>query len=48
MTKATILIVEDNIDLCQTLADVLKKDGYGVRTAFSGEAAMITITEELH
>lgn len=47
MTKATILIVEDNIDLCQTLADVLKKDGYGVRTAFSGEAAMITITEEL-
>ena len=47
MTKATILIVEDNIDLCQTLADVLKKEGYGVRTAFSGEAAMITLSEEL-
>lgn len=47
MTKATILIVEDNIDLCQTLADVLKKEGYRVKTAFSGEAALATLSEEL-
>jgi len=47
MPKASVLIVEDNIDLCQTLSDVLEREGYSVRTAFSGEAAMITLSEEL-
>jgi len=38
--KANILIVEDNIDMCQTLADVLHKKGHHVKTAYSGEDAL--------
>ncbi len=38
--KASILVVEDNEDLCQTIAEVMKKEGHNVRTAFSGEDAL--------
>ncbi len=38
--KASILVVEDNEDLCQTLADVMKKEGHQVKTAYSSEEAL--------
>ncbi|MCR4440452.1 MAG: sigma-54 dependent transcriptional regulator [bacterium] len=38
--RAHLLIVEDNCDMCQTLADVLRREGYSVRTAYSGEEAI--------
>ncbi|HPI71759.1 MAG TPA: sigma-54 dependent transcriptional regulator [bacterium] len=38
--KANILVVEDNEDLCQTIAEVMKKEGHSVRTAYSGEEAL--------
>ncbi len=45
--KASILVVEDNEDLCQTIADVMKREGYFVRTAFSGEEALSKIERGL-
>ncbi len=45
--KASILVVEDNEDLCQTIADVMKKEGHNVRTAFSGEDALNTLEKGL-
>jgi DNA-binding NtrC family response regulator len=47
MTKATILIVEDNHDMCQTLADNFRKVGHKVFTATSGGAAQKTLKAEL-
>lgn len=47
MSKANVLIVEDNEDLCQTLADVLRKDGNKVRTAFSGEHALSMLHKDI-
>ncbi len=40
MGKASILVVEDNEDLCTAVAYNLKKRGYEVETAFSGEEAL--------
>lgn len=40
MGEASILIVEDNEDLCTAVAYNLKKKGYDVETAFSGEDAL--------
>jgi len=45
--KASILVVEDNEDLCQTIADVMKREGYSVRTANSGEEALQKIERGL-
>jgi two-component system, NtrC family, response regulator AtoC len=45
--KASILVVEDNEDLCQTIADVMKKEGHNVRTAFSGEDALNSLEKGL-
>ena len=45
--KANLLIVEDNKDMCQTLADVLKKEGFHVKTAFSGEDALKILKNQL-
>lgn len=47
MTKATILIVEDNLDMCQTLADNFRKIGHKVLTANNGSAAQKISKEEL-
>jgi DNA-binding NtrC family response regulator len=47
MSKATILIVEDNLDMCQTLADNFRKIGHKVLTATSGNAAQKISKEEL-
>ncbi|NOY58991.1 MAG: sigma-54-dependent Fis family transcriptional regulator [Calditrichaeota bacterium] len=45
--KASILVVDDNEDLCQTIADVMKKNGYHVKTAYSGEDALAIIEKNL-
>jgi DNA-binding NtrC family response regulator len=47
MTKANILIIEDNEDLCQTLGDVLRKDGQKVRTAFTGEHGLEILKKDI-
>lgn len=40
MTKDTILIVEDNRDLCEALQEILAFDGYAVLTASNGADAL--------
>jgi len=45
--KASILVVEDNQDLCQTIADVMRKESYSVKTAFRGEEALSKIERSL-
>ncbi len=47
MPKANILIIEDNEDLCQTLADVMSKDGQKVRTAFTGEDGLEILKKDI-
>lgn len=47
MSKANVLIVEDNEDLCQTLADVLRKEGNKVRTALTGEHALNILKNDI-
>ncbi len=47
MTKANVLIIEDNEDLCQTLADVLRKQGSKVRTAFNGKHGLSILAQDI-
>ncbi len=47
MSKANILIIEDNEDLCETLAEVLRKDDHKVRTAFNGQNGLAILTKDL-
>lgn len=47
MSKANILIVEDNEDLGQTLADVLRKEGKKVSIALTGEYALSVLEKEI-
>ncbi len=47
MTQATILIVDDNLDMCQTLADYFRKVGHRVLTAFKGADALEILKTEL-
>lgn len=47
--QTTILIVDDNPPMAETLADILIMKGYAVRTAFSGaEALGILKFENVH
>ena len=43
----TILIVDDNIDLCKPLATLLKQFGYNSQYATGGEAALKFVSEVL-
>lgn len=43
-----ILIVEDEIDLCDTIAEGLRIDGYSVDTCYDGEEAYELITTETY
>ncbi len=47
MSKANLLIVEDNVDLCETLADVFRKVDYNVQTAFSAREAEKVLRRDL-
>ena len=44
MTK--ILIVDDNENMCTTLADILEEKGYGVTAVHSGEEALDKVRNE--
>ncbi len=45
--RKTILIVDDEESICQSLSGVLSDDGYEVLTAASGEEALKIVDEEL-
>jgi two-component system response regulator HydG len=45
-TEAAILLVDDDQDVCASLADVLTDFGYGVRTALSGDAALRLLRDQ--
>lgn len=47
MNKATLLIVEDNVDMCQTLAENFRKIGHKVFTTTTGSAAQEILQTEL-
>jgi len=47
VNKANMLIVEDNADLCQTLAEIFRKVGHKVHTALSGTEALRFLKSEL-
>lgn len=47
MSRANVLIVEDNEDLCQTLADVLRKGNNKVRTSYTGEHALSILRKDI-
>ncbi|MDZ7269664.1 MAG: sigma-54 dependent transcriptional regulator [candidate division KSB1 bacterium] len=47
LEQAKILIVEDNTDLCQTLAEVFRKSGHKVLTAFTGADAKRILKSEI-
>ena len=44
--KNTILVVDDNPALLKLLADILQAEGYGVRSAISGELALHAAANE--
>jgi len=45
--EASILVVEDNEDLCTAVAYNLRKKGYDVETAFSGEEALEKVNRKI-
>jgi len=47
MSKANILVVEDNEDLAQTLADVLRKESNKVSIALTGGHALTVLEKEI-
>ncbi|MBC6949155.1 sigma-54-dependent Fis family transcriptional regulator, partial [candidate division KSB1 bacterium] len=47
LVQAKLLIVEDNADLCHTLADVFRKSGHKVLTALSGADAKKILKSEI-
>ncbi|MBN1380363.1 MAG: sigma-54-dependent Fis family transcriptional regulator [Deltaproteobacteria bacterium] len=47
MAQKTILVVDDEISICQSLTGILSDEGYEVLTAGSGEDAIRIIDEEI-
>jgi len=45
MQKASVLIVDDDLSLCKTMALVLRRKGYGVATAKNGPEALATVRD---
>jgi len=41
MTK--ILVVDDDLDMCQIISDILKEEGYSVNSSNTGEDALMKI-----
>ena len=42
-----VLVVDDDIDIRQTIAEILQSEGYSVATAGNGEAALTRIAERM-
>jgi len=38
-----ILVVDDDLDMCQIISDILKEEGYSVNSSYNGEDALIKI-----
>jgi DNA-binding NtrC family response regulator len=38
-----ILVVDDELDMCQIISDILKEKGYGVHCSYNGEDALMKI-----
>ncbi|KAA3652711.1 MAG: sigma-54-dependent Fis family transcriptional regulator [Calditrichaeota bacterium] len=47
MFKCNLLIVEDNVDLCETLADIFRKNDFNVQTAFRTDDAREILRRDL-
>lgn len=47
MTKANILIIDDEVDLCQSLLELLEEEEYKVFIAHSGKEGLIKVKENL-
>ncbi len=45
MTKANILIIDDEVDLCQSLLELLEEEEYQVFIAHSGKEGLIKVKE---
>jgi len=41
MTK--VLVVDDDLDMCQIISDILKEEGYSVNSSYNGEDALMKI-----
>jgi len=40
---AKILVVDDDLDMCQIISDILKEEGYSVNSSNTGEDALMKI-----
>jgi CheY-like chemotaxis protein len=40
---AKILVVDDDLDMCQIISDILKERGYSVHSSYNGEDALMKI-----
>jgi CheY-like chemotaxis protein len=40
---AKILVVDDDLDMCQIISDILKEDGYSVNSSYKGKDALMKI-----
>ena len=43
---AKILVVDDDLDMCQIISDILKEEGYSIDSSFSGEDALRKIKKD--
>lgn len=40
---AKILVVDDDLDMCQIISDILKEEGHSVHNSYNGEDALMKI-----
>ena len=40
---AKILVVDDNLDMCKIISEILKEEGYSVHSSYNGEDALMKI-----
>jgi CheY-like chemotaxis protein len=40
---AKILVVDDDLDMCQIISEILKEEGYSVNSSYNGEDALMKI-----
>ena len=41
--KMKILVVDDDLDMCEIISDILKEEGYSVNSSYNGEDALMKI-----
>ena len=40
---AKILVVDDDLDMCQIISDILKEEGYSINSSYNGKDALMKI-----